>query len=252
MCVIYKMVKRLPLSGSESIYSPYPWSSAVNSDNCYDYAIGDFERNRNVKSTPGNRAGISSNGLNFTTCKGVKRRILGDNPKTVHVCKNINKACPKGYYKIMSFVSPDGDFHFYKQVRGVKYKLKQGDTLPNIAKFLRVPLSVVRRHVGKFKVGKTVTIPVNLWAHKQGWGYIPIIVDAKGKTIVDPRYASRNYPGLNYTKFCCAYCVKNNKAGSGARSTPGIKTIRSQRKPPNRSRLLSAIFGNLRLRRPRS
>ncbi len=231
------MVRRLPLSGSEPIFSPYPWSTAVNSDNCYDYAIGDFERNRNVKSTPGNRAGISSYGMNFTTCRGIKKRILADNPKNIRVCTNIHRPCPKGYYKIMNFVSPDGDFHFYKQIRGVKYKLKQGDKLTNISKFLRVPLSIVKKSVGTFKVGKLVTIPVNLWAHKQGWGYPPIIVDASGKTIVDPRYANRKYPGLNYSKFCCAYSVRANKAVSGVRSTPGIKTNRA---PPRST--ISKLF----------
>ena len=220
------MPKFLPLSKSETIFSTSPWNRAVNSDNCYDYAIGDFERGRNVKSTPGNRARISSNGLNFTTCKGLRKRILGDNPKTVYACKDPNKACSKGHYKIMSFVSPDGDFHFYKQVKGARYRVREGDTYASIAKFLRVKPAVVKK-AGKLVVGKTITVPVNLWAHKQGWGAAPIIVDASGKTIYDPRRANRKYPGLNYTTFCSAYCVMKNKAVSGTRSSPGLKVNRS-------------------------
>lgn len=61
---------------------------------------------------------------------------------------------------------------------------------------------------GTLKPGRIMTIPVNLWAHKQGFGGGPVIVDASGKTIVDPRKANRNYNGLNYSKFCSAYAVK--------------------------------------------
>jgi hypothetical protein len=35
------------------------------------------------------------------------------------------------------------------------------------------------------------------------------VTDAKGKVIVDPRKASRDYPGLNYKKYCSSFCVKN-------------------------------------------
>lgn len=241
------MVKRLPLSGSETIFSTSPWNRAVNSDNCYDYAIGDYERGRNVKSTPGDRAGISSNGLNFTTCRGLRKRILADNPKTVYALKNANRACSKGHYKIMSFVSPDGDFHFYKQVKGVRYTKQPGDTLTKIAKFLRVPTSTVQRAFrgGGGKKKKSAIVPVNLWAHKQGWGAPPILVDASGKTIVDPRRANRTYPGLDYKTFCCSYCVKTNKAVSGSRSKPGLRVDRSL----DRSRARLTSFSNLRPRR---
>lgn len=221
--------KFLPLSGAESIFSVYPWNKGVNSDNCYDYAIGDFEVGRNVKSTPGDRGGLSSNGMNFTTCKGIKKRILADNPKTVYSIRNASAPCRSGYYKIMNFVSPQGDFHFYKQVKGVKYKVKPGDTCAKIAKFLRVTQATVKK-AGDMKVGKTLTIPVNLWAHKQGWGSVPIIVDAKGMTIYDPRRANRNYPGLNYSTFCSAYCVMKDKAVSGKRSKPGLSVNKSLRK----------------------
>lgn len=211
-------MKKLPLSGSETIFSTWPWSKNVNADNCYDYAIGDFEKYRNVKSTPGDRARISSNGLDFTTCKGIRRRILSDNPGNVYRCKNPNKVCHKGFYKIMNFVSPQGDFHFYKQVRGIRYRVKAGDTKQILEKIFKTKLRKIA------PVGKFMTVPVNAWAHKQGWGANPIYVDAKGKLIIDPRRASRNYPGLNYTTFCGAYCVRKNKAGSGSKSIPGIKS----------------------------
>ena len=198
----------LALSGYESIFNTSPWNSAVYSDNCYDYAIGDFERTRTVKSTPGNRAGFRANGQTFTTCGDLRKRILADNPKRVYAAKP-NLPCRKGFYKIMNFVAKQGDFHFYKQIRGVDWVCKTGDTRSSIAKFLRVPVA----KVPDVRIGKKLQIPVNLWAHKQGWGAPPIIVDAKGKTIVDPRKASRKYPGLDYNQYCGCYCVKK-----GARS----------------------------------
>lgn len=216
-------MKKLPLSGAETIFSVWPWSKAVNAVNCYDYAIGDFENYRNVKSTPGNRAKISSNGLNFTTCRGIRKRILSDNPGSVYRCSNPNKVCRMGFYKIMNFVSPQGDFHFYKQIKGIRYRVKQGDTKQKLEKFFQTKLSKIA------PVGKYMTIPVNAWAHKQGWGANPLFTDARGKLIIDPRRAARNYPGLNYTTFCSAYCVKKNKAGSGSNSKPGLNSKRNSK-----------------------
>lgn len=197
----------LPLSGFESIFSTSPWNRAVNSDNCYDYAIGDFERTRTVKSTPGNRAGFSTN-RNFTRCGDLRKRILADNPGKVYVAKP-DVPCRRGFSKIMNFVAKQGDFHFYKQVRGVKWVVRPGDTPLRIAKFLQVPLRAVPSLRGK----RSVVIPVNLWSHKQGWGAPPLLTDARGRTITDPRRASRKYPGLDYNQYCGCYCVKK-----GARS----------------------------------
>jgi len=61
---------------------------------------------------------------------------------------------------------------------------------------------------GTLRAGRVMVIPVNLWAHKQGLGGGPVIVDASGRTIKDPRKADRNYGQLNYTRFCSAYAVK--------------------------------------------
>lgn len=225
----------MKLSGYESIFTTSPWSRAVNSDNCYDYAVGDFEKNRRVKSTPGNRARINSSTLNVTNCADLRRRILADNPKSVYRCKNPNTVCRRGYYKFMNFVTSDGsDFHFYKQVRGVKYKIKTGDTRAKLAKFFRVRPAVIPRTLVP---GRTITFPCNLWAHKQGWGANPLMTDASGKTIKDPRKANRKYPGLNYDTFCGAYCVRANRGTSGSQSLPGLRamTLQYQRRNGLRS-----------------
>lgn len=217
----------MKLSGSESIFDVYPWARSVNADNCYDYAIGDYERYRPVKSTPGERSGLSSNNIKIKSCSDLRRRILKDNGKNIYMCKNPNTVCRRGFYKIMNFVTSDGsDFHFYKQVKGVKYKVKTGDTQKSLAQFFRVSPSVIPK---KLVPGRTITFPANLWAHKRGWGEPPLLLDARGKTIQDPRKSSRNYPGLNYNKFCGAFCIRANKGVSGNRSSPGIKSLRQGR-----------------------
>lgn len=214
----------MKLSGAEALYDPKPWAGAVNAVNCYDYAIGDFEKYRNVKSTPGDRARMSSSNLKVSSCSDMRKRILRDNPGNIYQCKNPDVVCRRGYYKIMNFVASSGaDFHFYKQVRGVKYKVKTGDTVASLSKYFKVTPVVIRK-CAPLTPGRVISFPCNLWAHKRGWGEIPILTDAKGKTMKDPRKASRVYPGLNYDTFCGAYCVKANRAVSGSLSLPGLRS----------------------------
>lgn len=143
------------------------------------------------------------------------------------------------------FGNTTGDFHWYRQISVVKYKTRAGDTVSALAKFFRVTPTVIRAAAQKGRPatsnadgritnmpnknltvlnrlnqlskgrsqqlvpGRVLTFPVKLWAHKQGWATGPLLVDASGKTIRDPRRANRNYrPGYHYKKFCSAYCVK--------------------------------------------
>jgi hypothetical protein len=158
----------------------------------------------------------------------------------------------------MAFVAPEndygdssGDFHFYKQVGAVRYKIKSGDTIEELSKFFRVSASTVRNAALKLQTsknntnglvnnkrngnsttvaknmapnstknskllipGKVISFPINLWAHKLGWGTRPLLVDASGVTIVDPRTASRKY-GYNYKTLCGVYCVRAGYAKTG-------------------------------------
>ena len=253
-------VKALPLSGSERTFSWDPWGRAgVNHDNCYDYAFGSYSAKRTSKSVPGNRSGIGSNGLTFTTCDGIVKRVLSDNPGSVY---QINpSARPKpGYYKVMCFVAPSndfgnstGDFHWYVQNQAVRYKIRPGDTVSKLARFFRVKPAVILEATRRYKsptsntdgkiatnnsnikmtnsknnvtkgpaltVGKIIEFPVNLWSHKQGWASGPLMIDASGKTIVDPRRSNRSWtPGFHYTKFCSAYAVRRGVAQTGNNKT---------------------------------
>ena len=266
----YNTVKKFPVKKTLAVrsrrsapnpdapkYTWAPWgTSGVVHDNCYDYAFGSFSNKRSAKSVPGNRSGIKANGLTFTTCAGIVERVLADNPITVKRMKNPSAKAPAGYYKVMAFVAPSndfgnstGDFHWYKEISGIRYKTRPGDKVPALAKFFHVTPTVIRTALAKatvpkdkndgrvsndeqelrvlnkhcktskgepLPVGKVLEFPVALWSHKTGWAGGPLIVDASGHTITDPRKADRNYtPGFHYTKFCSAYIVKRGMAQTG-------------------------------------
>lgn len=203
----------LPLSGSEKKFTTRLWGSTkgIGNNNCYAYAVNDPENYRWQKSIPGDRSGMSNLYHNYTHCKGLPERVISDNPKKVYKV-NPNLRCKKGYFKIMMFTSPQGDFHFYKQHGLCEYKVQPGNTVKNLAKFFKVPerrIQLAANAVGGLKPGKRIVFKVNLWSHKRGWATGPLLTDAKGKMIEDPRKAARNYPGLNYSNFCSAFCVKN-------------------------------------------
>ena len=211
------MKKGLPLSGSERKFTNRRWGTAtgIGNNNCYAYAVGDYEAYRWQKSIPGDRSGLSNRNHNYTHCTGLPNRVLSDNPGKIYRVK-ANEKCKKGYYKVMMFVCPgrptnyirQGDFHFYVQHGVVEYRVKPGDTQESVAKFFKVPLSRVKR-AGKFAPNKRIVFRANVFSHKRGWATGPLLVDASGKAIKDPRKADRNYPGLNYERYCSSFCVKD-------------------------------------------
>lgn len=204
-----------------------PWgNSGLRRDNCYAYSFGDHSSdNRMNKSVPGNHAGLPPLNSNYKTCKGLCGRVIADNPRRVYRARPTER-CKKSYYKVMMFVAPkndygnsNGDFHFYKQHGVVDYKVKRGDTYKSIAGFFKIPIIRVQRaktrtegnkfvKEPKLQVGKTIRFKANVFSHKMGWATGPLLEDAKGKAIFDPRKANRNY-AYKYTKYCSSFCVKN-------------------------------------------
>jgi hypothetical protein len=262
-------------------YTWAPWgTNGVVHDNCYDYAFGSYSSKRTSKSVPGDRSKMPATGMTFTTCSGIAKRVLADNPGNVYKMRNPNAKTRPGFYKVMCFVAPSndfgnstGDFHWYKEISAIRYKIRPGDTVNGLAKFFRVKPSVIVTamskgqrttnvnngrvanknsdlHVlGRYNLqalrksqnptrkpndlrvlkkynaasnntkltpGKVIEFPVKLWSHKTGWAGGPLIVDASGHTITDPRKADRSYkPGFHYTKFCSAYGVRRGFAKTG-------------------------------------
>ena len=301
--------KKAPTRAVSSGPNPYapkytwaPWgTNGVVHDNCYDYAFGSYSPSRASKSVPGNRSGLTANGLNFRSCRGIAERVIADNPGNVYRMRNPNARPKPGFYKVMCFVAPSndfgnstGDFHWYKEISAVQYKIRPGDTVLGLAKFFRVTPKVILTalakgrasvnanngriadkntdlHVlGKYNImalqrsqkatrqadalkilqrynaqsnnsrlapGKVIEFPVKLWSHKTGWAGGPLIVDASGKTISDPRKANRSYkPGFHYTTFCSAYGVRRGFAKTGTNSNRG-NSGRNLNKVPTNSRV---------------
>ena len=58
------MTKHPPTSGSEHTFTTRRWGGKVgkNNNNCYAYAVNDYQRYRNWKSQPGERAKLSGSG----------------------------------------------------------------------------------------------------------------------------------------------------------------------------------------------
>jgi len=239
-------------------YTWAPWGTkGVVHDNCYDYAFGSFSNIRKSKSVPGDRSGMRANGLTFTTCNGIAERVISDNPGNVYKMKSASEKPKLGFYKVMCFVAPSndfgnstGDFHWYKEISSIRYRIRPGDTAQALGRFFHVPPTTILRALAtarfsanrnngrvanneeelrvlnrqaaaskgvKLPPGKVIDFPVKLWSHKTGWAGGPLIVDASGKTITDPRRADRNYkPGFHYTKFCSAYGVRRGFAKTGS------------------------------------
>jgi|688.fasta_scaffold353806_2 hypothetical protein len=242
---------------SAPVYTWAPWGTrGVTHDNCYDYAFGSYSNNRTSKSVPGDRSRNPAIGLTFRTCTGIATRVLGDNPGNVYKMKTGGEKPKPGFYKVMCFVAPSndfgnstGDFHWYKEIRAVRYRVRTGDTITGLAKFFKVRPAVITAALGSSRAGantnngrianknsdlqvlknfnekvkgarlspgKVLEIPVKLWSHKTGWAGGPLLIDASGHTITDPRKADRNYkPGFHYTKFCSAYGVRAGFAKTG-------------------------------------
>ena len=110
----------------------------------------------------------------------------------------------------------------FRNRQRVEYKPKKGDTRTSIAKFFKIPVAKVPPVVP----GKIMKIRANVFSHKRGWATGPLLTDAKGNIIKDPRKAGRNYNGLNYNTYCSSFCVKNKGIQVGQRrSNVAKKTL---------------------------
>lgn len=214
------MIKQPPTNGYEPTFTMKRWNSkvGVNNNNCYAYAVNDFENFRKWKAQPGERADVYNNSsYNDNKCMKLSNLVVYDNPNKVYATKASTK-CKPGFYKIMMFIAKckksdylcQGDFHFYKQHSKTEYKVKRDDTHESIAQFFKVPVLRIKRAAKVLKPGKIITFKADFFSHKRGWGTGPLMVDAKGKFITDPRISSRNYTGINYNTYCSSFCVKNN------------------------------------------
>jgi hypothetical protein len=64
------------------------------------------------KQQPGDKSGYTGN-VSLKNCKEIQRLILRDYPG-LYAQNRPNVPCKKGFSKIMAFIAPNRDFHFYR------------------------------------------------------------------------------------------------------------------------------------------
>jgi hypothetical protein len=210
----------LPTSGYEIVYGDPRWESkrGIRNNNCYSYAMNDYKPHRDHKAVVGDLGGFKHD-IKYNSCKELDERILKDNPGRIYPT-SADVPCKQGYYKIMMVVAPAqdatgyGDFHFYKQHKDIVYTTQPGDTVHSIARFFGISAAKVILANGRsarLAEGTPLMIKdVHLWSHKRGWATPPLLTDACGKVIRDPRKACRTY-SMDYKDVCGSFCVRSGR-----------------------------------------
>lgn len=203
-------VGKLPLSGSEDTYTDLTYGTrrGKGNNNCYGYAIDHYRNAGNDKLQPGNLAASPGN-VDLRSCDTLTGRTLADLRGRAYRVE-AEAPCRRGYYKIMGFLAPDTDYHWYKQNKDALVRM--GGRLRDLASLSRAlgvsPKQLVSPSPAP-RAGDVVLVKdAGLWSHKQGFATGPLLKDACGKAISDPRKACRDYGKLNYTQYCGALCVK--------------------------------------------
>lgn len=196
----------------------------VSNNNCYAAAIEYYRNAGDEKLQPGDiarAAGMSMAGAdrntNLSSCSDLTRKILMDAKVIGSDMTAIrpDQRCPAGHKKIMAVIAPGRDFHFYSYHRDLIYEVRTPRTADDLAKEFGVPLRYIDvpgdgSGSGIIPAGTRVYIrKAKVWSHKQGFSPDgPILKDACGKIIKDPRNACRNYGDLDYSKDCSAFCLR--------------------------------------------
>lgn len=208
---------RLPVSGSEDVFTDLTYGSprGRGNNNCYAWAIDSYRNSGGRKLQPGNLSG-SKAPLNLSSCSAIAARAAADLRGRAYQADPDVK-CRPGYYKVMSFLASGNDYHWYKQHRHVMVTWPSDGrwkSLADLAAELRVPQASVYAPRAPPRPGDIVLVRnAGLWSHKRGFATGPLLYDACGKPITDPRTACRDYgsDGLDYSQFCGALCVKSRR-----------------------------------------
>lgn len=224
----------MPMSGTEPPFTDvtYGTRKGIGNNNCYGYAIGDFRGRGNRKLQPGNLSGATTN-LNLSSCNAVVSRALRD-LKNMGYTTDPDVPCKKGYHKTMAFLAKDNDYHWYRQHKDALVTVSNRLRDPaKLSRVLGVKSSQVYMPSKTIQIGQKVLVKnAGLWSHKQGFATGPLLKDACGRAIKDPRKACRRYSDkLDYTQFCGAMCVR-----SAGGVTPKRRTATTTARPASTPR----------------
>ena len=121
-------MKKLPVSGSEpKNITFYEKEKPTRRNNCYAFAFGHKGRLDGVKQQPGNQSGLKGIDFPLKSCKDLMQRVERDYKNKMYVGK-VGVPCKRGYAKVMPFIAPERDFHFYRQEPDGTWAHKRGLT----------------------------------------------------------------------------------------------------------------------------
>ena len=205
----------MPMSGSESTFSNQTFGSSrgKGNNNCYAWALDMYRDGGGVKLQPGDLSKASRRrNVDLGTCASLRERALADMKGRGYAGRgyavNPDAPCRRGYYKIMGFIDPNNDHHWYRQHRDVLMRTS-GRPVRDLARNIGIGANKLLTSTNAPHRGDLVLADdAGLWSHKRGFATAPLLRDSCGKLIRDPRTACRNYGDLNYTQFCGAFCVQ--------------------------------------------
>lgn len=105
----------------------------IRNNNCYAYAIGRFEPGApdapGRKLQMGDLAGVGGS-VDLADCADLRRRVDADSRalggSISPALADPDAPCKKGWYKIMGFLDPGRDFHWYRQRGSGRWSHKRG------------------------------------------------------------------------------------------------------------------------------
>lgn len=179
--------------------------------NCYVFGLapslgkGGYHTNRSHKARPGDKCKIyESADFDFQNCSQIVKRVICDNPRYVSKVDhntNLMKHTGSDHHLMAAILSPGKhkDFHFLRRVP-VEEIYKAWD---------RFKYKTPKKCKEQLKQIK----PNYVWAHQRGWSAGgPIIHDAKGDLILNPKKANFDYNNVNYSIYCGLFKVRSRYA----------------------------------------
>lgn len=121
-----------PLGGSEPSFKSINWVDAkkIENNNCYAYAINSIRSSRIHKSVPGMKSRrykkIDQINGDYLKCEILMKEIIRDLGDKCKVLKNPYEKPPVDTYKAIMVMSPEIDFHFYRQDDDGTFSHKRG------------------------------------------------------------------------------------------------------------------------------
>lgn len=205
---------RLPLSGSEDTYTDLVYGSprGTTQNNCWAYAIDEYRNSGDTKLQPGNLSRQDGE-LQLEGCASLRGRAAGDLRGRAYR-ELPERPCRRGFYKIMAFLAPGRDYHWYKQHGDALVTMpRKFRDLPAMARALGVSPSQLVSPRSDPRPGDLVLVKgAGVWSHKQGFATGPLLRDSCDRVITDPRRACRNYGGdMHYKQYCGSWCVRSKR-----------------------------------------